>query len=238
MEVVGRQTEVAQVTRFLERGTGALILDGDAGVGKTTVWLAGLERARERGLRTLVARAAETEAQLPYASLADLIEPVAEEALRLMPLPQRRALEVALFRREPASTWDGRGVASATLTALKSLSIDAPLLVAIDDTQWVDHSSADALGFALRRGLGNNLRLLGTERGALREIIWLRLGLDLRRKAVLDVAARSAGTRFSLSSSHAMVVCSPTPMHRYRSRSRHCSRIGWETLLATCETRC
>jgi ATP/maltotriose-dependent transcriptional regulator MalT len=218
MDVVGRQAEVAQVDRFLERGRGALVLFGDAGVGKTTVWLAGLERARERGLRTLAARTAETEAQFPYASLADLIEPVADEALRLIPLPQRRALEVALFRREPTSAWDSRGVASATLTALTSLSIDAPLLLAIDDTQWMDPASADALGFAMRRCLGDKVRLLGTERAgveggldlrdparlsvaplepdALREIIRVRLGLEIRRSAMLELATRSGGNPF------------------------------------------
>lgn len=218
MDLVGRQAEAAQVARFLEDGAGALVIEGVAGVGKTTVWLAGLELARERGLRTLVAQPTEAEAQFPYASLADLIEPVADEALRLMPLPQRRALEVALFRRDSTTTWNGRGVASATLTALKALSIDAPILLAIDDTQWVDHASADALGFALRRGLGDTLRLLGTERtgvggglglrdparvtvaplgpDALREVIRVKLGLELRRSAVLQLAARSGGNPF------------------------------------------
>jgi predicted ATPase len=80
-----------------------------------------------------------------------------------MPLPQRRALEVALLRRESSSNWESRAVAAATLTAFRALSTDAPTLVAIDDLQWVDDSSADALGFALRRA-GDAVRLLGAER--------------------------------------------------------------------------
>src|SRR5262245_30830483 len=131
MDVVGRQAEAARVADFLDGGIGAFVLDGDAGIGKTTVWLAGVEAARERGVRTLVARATETETQLPYATLADLLDPVADDALRRLPLPQRRALEVALVRREAETTWDARAVAAGTLTALRELAVGEAMLLAI-----------------------------------------------------------------------------------------------------------
>jgi tetratricopeptide (TPR) repeat protein len=218
VNLVGREAEATYVAQFLEGGSGALLLDGEAGIGKTSVWLAGLESARRRGLRTLVARPAEAETQLPYATLADLLDPVADVALRLLPVPQRHALEVALVRRKATTAWDSRTVASATRAALTELSADEPTLLAIDDVQWVDAASADALAYAFRRSLGTKLRLLGTRRigvearlevrdcdwltitplgpDDLAEIVRARLGLDLRRHALLRLAERSGGNPF------------------------------------------
>jgi len=218
VEIVGRDVEAGQVAWFLDSGTGELVLEGEAGIGKTSVWLAGLALAGERGLRALVARPSEVETRLPYATLSDLLEPVADDALRSMPPPQARALEIALLRREPQQAWDSRAVSAATLTALRVLSAETPTLLAVDDTQWVDPASADALGFAVRRLRGGPFCVLATERvgvggglvlpdatrvpvlplgaDALCDIVRLKLGLELRRPAVLRLATCSGGNPF------------------------------------------
>lgn len=84
--IVGRDEELAAVSTFLDgEFPAALVLAGEAGIGKTTVWRAGLEQARERGARVLVARPAESEARLSFAGLADLLEPVLDDALLALP---------------------------------------------------------------------------------------------------------------------------------------------------------
>src|SRR5689334_13161504 len=95
--LVGRGAELKAVGTLLEDGR-ALVLTGDAGVGKTTIWEAGVELAQERGLRVLAARPAEAEAALPFAALGDLIDPVVD-AIEL-PRPQRAALDRALQRAD------------------------------------------------------------------------------------------------------------------------------------------
>jgi DNA-binding CsgD family transcriptional regulator len=153
--VVGREFELDSLRGFVAQSGGgarALVLEGDAGIGKTTLWLAGVEAARESSRRVLTARPAMAETGLLYTGLGDLLEGVLGEILPTMPAPRRNALEVALLlaaagERPP----DARAVGVAVLTALRSLAKAGSLLIAIDDVQWLDASSAAALGFALRR---------------------------------------------------------------------------------------
>jgi tetratricopeptide (TPR) repeat protein len=216
--VVGRERERDAVQAFLDRGVGVLVLEGEAGIGKTTVWLAGVEAARDRGLRVLVARPAEVETALAYATLSDLLEPVLEDALRSMPAPQRHALDVALARRAREASSHARVVAAATLTALRTLAEDGSVVVAVDDVQWVDEASAEALSYALRRISGARVSMLATERVGVGtglqvaegerlsihtlgpdEIAWIvrdRLGLDAHRSALRRLAERSGGNPF------------------------------------------
>jgi DNA-binding CsgD family transcriptional regulator len=99
----------------------------------------------------LWARPAESEAKLAFSTLADLLADV-HEGLAKLSAPQRRALEVALLIDDPrGARADRRAVAAGLLGCIRSLSSEAPLLVAIDDVQWVDSSSAAALQFAVRR---------------------------------------------------------------------------------------
>jgi DNA replication protein DnaC len=80
-DIVGREVELASIHAFLERpteGPVALVLEGEAGIGKSTLWLAGVEAARERGFRVLVSRPAEAERGLTHAGLGDLFENVLE----------------------------------------------------------------------------------------------------------------------------------------------------------------
>jgi DNA-binding CsgD family transcriptional regulator len=156
--VFGRAPELEAADRFLDGAAGrfgVLLLEGAAGIGKTTVWREAVRRAEERGFRVLSCRPAEAEAKLAMAAVADLFEPVAGDALATLPGPQRHALEVALLRAEPdAGPLDPRTLATALRTLVAELGSDRPLIVAIDDVQWLDPASATVLEFALRR-LGN-----------------------------------------------------------------------------------
>ena len=87
---------LAFVDRLIE-GSAALVLEGEAGIGKSTLWQAGVQAARERGIRVLVARPAEAERGLAHAGLGDLFEGVLESVLPVLPAPRRRALEIALL---------------------------------------------------------------------------------------------------------------------------------------------
>src|SRR5918994_4312900 len=97
--VVGRAAELTAIDAFLDGGArpgvAALVLDGEAGIGKTTVWLAALERARENGYRVLSCRPAEGEGALPFVSLGDLLEGVSAEGISLLPEGAQVALEIA-----------------------------------------------------------------------------------------------------------------------------------------------
>jgi DNA-binding CsgD family transcriptional regulator len=155
VEVVGRDRELATVTAFLDAlasGPSGLLLEGEAGIGKTTVWDAGVAGAAARSYTVLRARPAESEAALSFAALGDLVDGVLAQVLPELPPPQRRALEVALLMEDPAgSPPEQRAVCLAFLSVIRLLSASGPVVVAIDDLQWADRPSAAALEFALRR---------------------------------------------------------------------------------------
>ena len=165
--VVGRDLELAQVGRFLDGisfAPTALIVEGEPGIGKTTVWTAAVGAAESRGFRVLQARAAETEVQLSYAALADLVGADFEATRRALPPIQERALATALLRAEDEDPAQLRTIATAFVGVLASLAETAVVLVAIDDVQWLDPASAGALAFAARR-LPARVGLLVTRRG-------------------------------------------------------------------------
>ena len=152
--VVGRRTELERVERFLgdvHEGPRALALTGPAGVGKSTVWRAGAERAAAGGWRVLSARPTGAEASLSFAALGDLLRPVDEAVLDALPAPQRHALDVASLRESAEAPVDAHAVATATYSVLRALAAEERTLVAVDDAQWLDDATADALRFALRR---------------------------------------------------------------------------------------
>ena len=176
--IVGRDAELEALTRFLDalRGSrGGLVLEGEAGIGKTVLWLEAVRMAETRGYRVLVARPAESEAQLPYAALADLVGGVFDETRALIPVPQERRLAVALLRAEPDEAVDERTIGTALVSIFAALEGEDPVLVAVDDVQWLDAASERALAFALRRSR-SGLGVLLTRRAGSRER--LPLGLD------------------------------------------------------------
>ena len=153
--VVGRAVELVVVDEFLtalEAGPAALVLEGEPGIGKTTLWQATIERARERGARVLTSRPASSETRLTFAGLGDLLVDVGDDVLGALPAPQRDALEVALLRAAPVGSCSERRVVStAFLGTLLLLATEAPVLIAVDDLQWLDTASRHVLDFAVRR---------------------------------------------------------------------------------------
>jgi DNA-binding CsgD family transcriptional regulator len=169
-DVVGRDEEFDSLYAVLDRRTAlsgptAVALEGEAGIGKSTLWLALVEAVRGRGLRALSSRPAEAERGLAYAALGDLLDGVLEDVLPELTPPRRRALEVALLLEDAAGRpGDPRAVGLAVRDALQLLVEQEPVVVAIDDLQWLDVPSANALGFALRRLQESNLVLIWTRR--------------------------------------------------------------------------
>ncbi len=167
--MIGRDEEIAAVEGFLDtltRGPAALYLSGEAGIGKSTVWRAGVASARSRPFRALVCRPAEAEAGLSFVALADLMESVPQAVLASLPAPQRGALEVALRRADATEQMDRVALARGVLAVISSLSSAGPTVVAIDDAQWLDAPSRDALRFVFRRlAGGERVGLFATVRG-------------------------------------------------------------------------
>ena len=162
--IVGRETERRRVVEFVDTiadGPAALLLEGEPGIGKTTLWADGLTTASDRAYHVLSCRPVEAETQLGYAALGDLLGFVADAVVAELPPPQRHAIDVALLRAEPGAEGSfRRAVAVATLGVLRLLARDAPTIVAIDDTQWLDQPSEAALGFAVRRLRDERIGLL------------------------------------------------------------------------------
>jgi DNA-binding NarL/FixJ family response regulator len=162
-EIVGRENELRSLASFLEReprGPVALVLEGEAGIGKSTLWFAAVENARERGFRVLVSRPAETERSLAFAGLGDLFESVLEDVVDELPPPRRRALEAALLVGDSPEPADVRALGVAVRNALEILAGAGRLVVAVDDVQWLDRTTAATLTFALRRMEGSVVLLL------------------------------------------------------------------------------
>src|SRR5262245_48280165 len=166
--VIGRDDELAAVDVFLGRIEGepcALVLSGEAGIGKTVLWETGVEEAAERGVSVLVGRGSEAEASLSFAGLSDLLGPVFDDVAASLLPPRRRALEIALLRVEPeAEPPDPHAIGLAVLDALTALAARGPILVALDDVQWLDQASAGAVQIALRRLREEPVGLLATLR--------------------------------------------------------------------------
>ena len=154
-DVVGREQELAQLRAFLcsRQRTGALLLTGAAGIGKTVLWSAGLALAEGGGRFVMAARPSGAETGMAFAGLIDLCDGVGQDAITALPAPQRAALDVALMRAEPPedAAPNPHAIALAVLTLLRGLCAAAPVVVAVDDLSCLDGPSADVLTFAARR---------------------------------------------------------------------------------------
>jgi DNA-binding CsgD family transcriptional regulator len=220
-EVVGRQSELRSIYTFLDapRETPAgLVLEGEPGIGKSTLWLAAVAAARERGFLVLVSRPAEAERAFVHVGLGDLFDGILDDVIGELSPPRRRALEVALLRNQKANDGaDHRALAVAVHDTLGLLSERKSVVVAIDDVQWLDPSSASALAFALRR-LDAAVLLIFARRlepsdleqavdverlsigplsvGALHRLLHDRLGRQFARQTLVRLHEESGGNPF------------------------------------------
>jgi len=228
--IIERERELEAVAQFLsdaEPGPGVLILAGEPGIGKTAVWKEAVRRARAAGRRVLSTEPLEAEAASAFAALADLLEPVIDDALAGLPEPQRRALAVALLREDPGPRpLDPRAVSAATSSVLRNLARSGPVVIAIDDVQWLDRPSAHVLQVAIRRQHDLPVTVLAAERlepgvrppitfegavagdrfrrldlspltgSALHELLEERLGRPFSRRIVERIDAATAGNPF------------------------------------------
>ena len=128
-------------------GSDVIVLRGQPGIGKTALFRAAIERAGE--MTVLRARGLEGEAQLPFAGLAELCEPVLELRDRL-PAAQAAALAGA-FELESAAPQARLAIGAALLGLLSLAAEEQPVLCVVDDLQWLDEPSLEALRFAARR---------------------------------------------------------------------------------------
>ena len=203
------------------------MLAGEAGIGKTILWKAGVEMAQRRSGCVLSCRGVEAEASLSFAGLSELFAPVLEEAVLSLAPPRRRALEVALLLVEPGEvTPDSHAIGLAVLDVLRVLAQRGPVVVALDDVQWLDKPSAAVLQLALRRLHDEPIGLLVTVReapglsvpieleycfaaerlrrlavgplslGALHHLLKDRIALDLARPELVQLQAATRGNPF------------------------------------------
>ncbi len=229
-EVVGRGDELAVLERFVERASASaagMVLDGEAGIGKSTLWEAAVRAARHRGWRVLLSRPARAEQGLTLGGLTDVLAGVEPGAIAELPAPQRHALEVALLRVAPSGSLpDQRTLSVAVASLLRGLAARQPLLLAVDDAQWLDESSAAILAYAVRRlwdcsvgvllsvrsGIGTSasdalVAALPGERldrlavgplplGSLHRLLEARIGRSFPRLVLVRIEAASGGNPF------------------------------------------
>ncbi len=226
--LIGRDAELEEIREFvtcIAEGPSVLLIEGEAGVGKTTLWKAGVERVPSATV-VLLCRPVQSEATMAFAGLSDLLGGVLADPLRDLPEPQRRALEAALLL-EDGPRFNHQAVGAATLSVLRALAADAPVLVAVDDVQWLDRPSARALAFAVRRlehepvrtlaslrsdprqrpatpelaeilerGGGRSLRVGPLSVGAVERLLAEQLDMTLPRSALLRLHDTSGGNPF------------------------------------------
>ncbi|MET7403046.1 AAA family ATPase [Dactylosporangium sp. NPDC005572] len=164
-ELFGRRAELEQLAGFVDgardRGAARLIW-GEPGVGKSALMAAAAQLAREAGVRVLRASGSEFEADVSYSCLNQLLLPVHEHLDRLPPGP-REALAVALgFGAGPPP--DALLVCNAALLLVRTVAADAPVVLLVDDVQWIDRASAVVLSFIARRLDGCRAGLLASAR--------------------------------------------------------------------------
>ena len=229
MDVAGRESEREAAATFLASAGSApavLALHGEAGIGKTTLVRHVLGQARRAGTTVLECRPTPAEQELSFAALTDLLSAVDDGLLGALPAPQRDALNAATLRATPGrDVPEARVIGTGLASLLGLLAAHGPLVLGVDDEQWLDAPSRQALTFALRRvddlpfglltarrsgvtdapGLASamtapawrrDLNLEGLSAGALFHVVRQALDVSLARPTLLRVTAASRGNPY------------------------------------------
>ncbi|MGA7910133.1 MAG: AAA family ATPase [Candidatus Dormiibacterota bacterium] len=218
--VIGRDKEIARIDGWLAAANDpgrVLLIEGEPGAGKTTVWRDAIRRADAMGMKVLHCQPGESELKLAYSGLSDMLDSIPATEIGRLPAPQRDALDSALLRTgKPESALDPRTVATASLSLLRLLASERRVLVAVDDLQWLDAPSAQALAFVARRlddrmavlattrAPGQTLAALGEDRvvrlsigplslAALHRVLQTRLGRSFPRLVLVKIHRASRG---------------------------------------------
>lgn len=161
--LVGRDAEMRRLTALLDAGgDAALVLTGEAGVGKTALLDAAAQRAAARGVRVVRGSGSEYETEIGFAGLHQLVGELGEE-FHALPRTARDALGVALGLLDGAAP-SRIAVMNAALTLFRQVASVQPLLLVVDDLHVLDDASRAALGFVGRRLTGSRIALLGARR--------------------------------------------------------------------------
>ena len=162
--IAGREAELAVVRGFVgdhAAGPASLTIEGGAGIGKTTLWTQALLAAEAAGVTALTCRCDQSEATWSFAGLGDLFDGLVPSELAVLPAVQQSALSAALLISGDGGRAPGnRVVGVAVLAVLRALAKAAPVLLAVDDVQWLDSSSRAVLSFALRRLASEPVRVV------------------------------------------------------------------------------
>ncbi|MFI6407596.1 ATP-binding protein [Streptomyces sp. NPDC050548] len=190
--LVGRGHDLGLVRGFVDEAVvsgGALLLSGDAGVGKTVLLDAAAGQARGTGARVVRAAGVEFESTISFAGLHQVLQPLLTGLDRL-PEQYRAALNVALGLDQGAPS-DQLLVSNAALTLLVQAAVERPLLVIVDDLPWLDRASAVVLGFVARRLGGSQVGFLGAYRSG-EGTFFERGGVPHHHVQPLDTTAAAA----------------------------------------------
>ena len=166
--MVGRKDERARLKTLLDAAregrSGALLLHGPPGIGKTELLRFAITEAQD--FRVLKARGMESESDIPFAGLAELVTPLLAH-LDEIPEVQATALRGALALG-PATPADRFTVPAALLSLLARAADEQRILVVVDDTQWLDEPSLEAFLFAGRRLEQEGVAMLAAVRDGFR----------------------------------------------------------------------
>jgi DNA-binding CsgD family transcriptional regulator len=190
--LIGRDHELRILTDLIEqireRGAAIVVL-GEAGIGKSSLLRAAADRGRQVSLQVLQTTGVETEAQLPFAGLHQLLRPVLGAAGGL-PLPQRQALSTA-FGTDDGPPPEPFMIALATLNLLAEVAARQPLLLMADDVHWLDLPTQDVLTFVARRVSADPILLIGSVRQG-HQVAFTMAGLpELQVRGLDDRSARA-----------------------------------------------
>jgi DNA-binding CsgD family transcriptional regulator len=191
--LLGRQREIAHIEDLLNGATegksAAVLLHGEAGIGKSSLLKAALDAASARDLGVLRTRGYESESDIPFAGLLELLTPLLPLRDRI-PEVQARALGSALALEAP-TPFDRFAVPAGMLSLMAAAAEERPYLVVADDVHWLDHASREALSFVARR-LGAEGVVLVCASRVVDEVLAAFEGIESRAVSPLDDADAAA----------------------------------------------